>query len=243
MRDKPEIIFENDTLAALFKPSGLLSIPDRYREDRISAALWILSQYPMARPLHRLDFETSGVLLFCKVPEAFGWYSDQFESRTVTKTYHAITEGRILSEEGLIDQPLFTQTTGKVIVTKKGKESQTRWKIVERFLHHSYIEVMPLTGRTHQIRVHLAHIGHPVLCDPLYGTSGPLLLSSLKGKHRYRLSKNEESERPLFSRTALHASSLLIKDYTTKNDLLIESPLPKDMTVVLQKLRQYASLS
>ncbi|MEO5906494.1 MAG: RNA pseudouridine synthase [Saprospiraceae bacterium] len=242
MRDKPEILFDNDSIVALYKPSGLLSVPDRYRVDKISAALWILSTFPDARPLHRLDFETSGILLFCKKPDAFGWYSDQFENRSVSKTYLAITEGRIIQENGLIDQPLFTQTTGKVIISKRGKESQTQWKVLERFLRHTYIEANPLTGRTHQIRVHFASLGHPLLCDSVYGTSGEFFLSSLKGKHRYRLGKDEEVEKPLFSRTALHASAIEINEYKSDKRIRIESPLPRDMHVVLQKLKQYAGL-
>ena len=108
MRDTSEIIFENDSLVAINKPSGILSVPDRYREDRFSIATWILATHPTARPLHRLDFETSGILLFCLLPDAFGFYSDQFEQRLVSKTYYAIVEGRLMQDEGLVDEPLFT---------------------------------------------------------------------------------------------------------------------------------------
>lgn len=243
MKDLPEILFENDTLAALYKPSGLLSVPDRYRDDKLSASLWILSKYPDARPLHRLDFETSGILLFCKNPDAFGWYSDQFEQRTVSKTYQAIVEGKILQTEGLIDQPLYTQSTGKVIISKRGKYAQTKWHLIERFQQHSFIEANPLTGRTHQIRVHLSSLGHPVLCDTTYGASGPFYLSAVKGKNKYRLGKDELEERPLFDRTALHASGIEINDYKTKSNISIECPLPKDISIVLQKLKQYSAVN
>ena len=135
MKDKSEILFENESIIAVNKPSGILSVPDRYKPEKFSIANWILSSYPLARPLHRIDYETSGVLVFCILPEAFGWYSDQFEKREVSKTYLAIVEGRTLEDEGLIDQPLYTLSTGKVIISKRGKESQTRWKTIERFLH------------------------------------------------------------------------------------------------------------
>src|SRR5688572_5336186 len=137
MNDKSEILFESNTIVAINKPSGVLSVQDRYNEDRFSLARWILSLHPDARPLHRLDFETSGIMLFCKKPEAFGWYSDQFEKRSISKTYLAIVEGRCLLDEGMIDQPLFTQSNGKVIISKRGKPSQTQWTLIERFLHHS----------------------------------------------------------------------------------------------------------
>ena len=140
MKDKSEILFESESIVAINKPSGILSVPDRYNDDRFSIASWILKDYPSARPLHRLDFETSGILLFCIEPDAFGWYSDQFEKRIVIKSYHAIAEGRLMQQEGLIDQPLFTQTNGRVVVSKRGKESQTQWKVLELFLNHSYVE-------------------------------------------------------------------------------------------------------
>ncbi|HUR29927.1 MAG TPA: RluA family pseudouridine synthase [Saprospiraceae bacterium] len=239
MKEKSEILFENKSVVAVNKPSGILSVPDRYNADRFSIANWILSSYPQARPLHRIDFETSGVLLFCILPESFGWYSDQFENRKVVKTYHAIVEGRMSENDGLIDQPLYTLTNGKVIISKRGKESQTKWNTLERFLHHSYVSANPLTGRTHQIRVHLSFIGHPLVGDISYGSTGPLYLSSLKGRHRYHLSKDEETERPLIARTALHAARIEFSDFHSQLPVSIECPLPKDMNVILQKLRQY----
>jgi 23S rRNA pseudouridine1911/1915/1917 synthase len=242
MKNRPTVLFQNDTILAVDKPAGLLSVPDRYKEDKPSLANLLLSTFPSARPLHRLDFETSGILLFCLVPEAFGWYSDQFETRTITKQYSSITEGRVTGTDGIIDAPLFTQTIGKVVISKRGKSSQTQWKLIEGFQHHSLVDANPLTGRTHQIRVHLASIGHPIVGDVLYGSRGPLFLSSLKGKNKYRLGKDEEEEKPMLSRLALHASSIRFTDFTTKNSIQLESPLPKDMQVAIAKLRQYSAL-
>lgn len=241
MKVKPGILFQNDSLLAMDKPPGLLSVPDRHHDDKPSLAAMVLGQFPSARPLHRIDFETSGVLLFCLRPEAFGFYSDQFENRQIIKKYMVITEGRCSTQEGWIDQPLFTQNIGKVLISKRGKSSQTHWTLLEKFLHHSFLEVHPLTGRTHQIRVHLASIGHPVAVDSVYGSGRPLLLSNLKGKKQYRLSKDAETENPLLSRLALHASSISLNLYETGESMTINSPLPKDMVVALVKLRQYTS--
>lgn len=242
MKIRPAVLFQNDSILAMDKPAGLLSVPDRYKEEKPSLAQLVLHDFPTARPLHRLDFETSGVVLFCLLPEAFGWYSDQFEHREISKKYIAIAEGRCLENEGLIDAPLFTQSIGKVVIAKRGKTSQTQWTLLERFQHHSLFEANPLTGRTHQIRVHLASIGFPIVGDLLYGSSGPLYLSALKGKKHYRLSKEAEVENPLLGRLALHASSIRFTDFTTGTQISVECILPKDIQVALTKLRQYSGI-
>lgn len=243
MKNKPEILFQNQTLLALNKPSGILSVPDRYNADRSSLASFITETFPEARPLHRLDMETSGVLLFCLDKDAFGWYSDQFEARTVHKKYLALSDGRCVAESGEIDAPLFTTGTGKVTIHKRGKSSQTKWVVLEQFKHHTFFELTPLTGRTHQIRVHLSSIGHPVLGDIMYGSNGPLLLSALKGKGKYKLGRDKEQENPIIQRIALHASSITISDYATRELIDVHAPLPKDMQVGLNKLRQFAAIS
>jgi RluA family pseudouridine synthase len=211
MKSSPTVLFQNDTILAMDKPSGLLSVPDRYIESKPSLAGWVLHSFPAARPLHRLDFETSGIVLFCILPEAFGWYSDQFDQRTLSKKYTAITEGRMMADQGIIDEPLFTQSTGKVILSKRGKSSQTQWNLLERFQHHSLIEAHPLTGRTHQIRVHLADMGFPVLGDDVYGY------------HANRVNLERQPER-----TLLHAYRLSLKHPITGEALSFHADPPSD---------------
>lgn len=240
MIPKIKVLFENSTVLAIDKPSGLLSIPDRYHDDKPSAFGLVLDAYPSARPLHRLDFETSGILLFCLQPDAFGWYSDQFEKRTAIKTYTALVEGQIREEHGRIDEPLFTLETGKVIISKKGKASQTEWSLLQRFRTYSLVEAHPLTGRTHQIRVHFASIGHPVVGDVVYGAKGPLFVSDIKGKKKYKLSKDEEEERPLLGRLALHASGMIIHEFASGHRIVIHSELPKDISATIRQLERWA---
>jgi len=239
MKGSPEIVYQDDTLLAVCKPSGLLSVPDRYDPGIPSAYSIILRSFSTARPLHRLDVQTSGILLFCLDPEAFGFYSDQFTERTVVKRYVALVEGRPAIEEGRIDLPLHTDAGGKVTVSKRGKPSTSFYRIKEAFRHHSLLELQPMSGRTHQLRVHLAAIGHPIVGDVTYGGSAGLFLSDLKGKRNYKLAADQESERPLIGRTALHAQALTIRSLSSGESLRVECPLPKDLAVGLDKLRRY----
>lgn len=242
MKNRVSVLFENSTLLALNKPSGVLSVPDRFHEDKPSMAGMVLQDFPLARPLHRLDFETSGVLLFCLQPDAFGWYSDQFEQRTVAKQYLALVEGPIREDDGVIDAPLLTLDTGRVTISRKGKPAQTEWHVEERFRTHTLVTAHPFTGRTHQIRVHLASIGHPVAVDLTYGAPGPVFLSEIKGKKRFKLSRDAEMEWPLLARLALHAVSLTIMDFSNREPLNIQAELPKDMRATIQQLRQWAKV-
>ena len=239
MKRAPEIVFQDETLLAVSKPAGLLSVPDRYNPDIPSAFTLVCREFPNARPLHRIDLQTSGLLIFCLDPEAFGYYSDQFTDRTVEKRYLAIVEGRLLQPEGRIDLPLLTEHTGRVVVARRGKPSETLYRVEECFRRHTLVALKPLTGRTHQLRVHLSAIGHPIVGDTTYGGSPGIFLSDLKGKHHYKPSGDGEAERPLLGRTALHAESLAINRFPDGERMTLSCPLPKDMAVSLAKLRQY----
>lgn len=241
MRPALQIVFQDDTLLAICKPSGLLSVPDRFNKDLVSATSLVQRDFPEARPLHRLDVQTSGILLFSLHSEAFGFYSDQFADRTVSKAYLAIAEGRFREPEGHIDLPLLTEPGGRVVVSKRGKACETLFAVQSAFRQYTLLSLRPLTGRTHQIRVHLAAIGHPILGDTTYGGHPGLFLSDLKGKHKYKLNQDAEKERPLIGRTALHAESITLQHYPDGAWLTLACPLPKDMAVGLAKLQQFQS--
>ena len=117
-----------------------------------------------------------------------------------------------------------------MIIHKRGKASRTDYKVLEEFGKFSFVEFRIHTGRTHQIRVHMQHIGHPIVCDPVYGDGAPVLLSSLK--KNYHLSKSEEEERPILSRLALHSYRIVFDDHN------ISAEPPKDIRALLQQLRK-----
>src|SRR4030095_274505 len=230
------IIYEDDNLIALNKPSGLLSIPDREGKD-ISLKKLLIEKYGNILTVHRLDKDTSGLIVFAKNETTHKHLSLQFEERQTEKIYLGLVLGSLAEKKGSITTLIAEHPVKKGLMTvyKKGKESLTDYDVLEDFKIFSWIQFQIHTGRTHQIRVHAKHIGHPVVCDELYGDGKPILLSSLK--HKFKLSKNELEERPILNRLALHALSLQLAN-TNGEIIKLEAPLPKDLRALLQQLRK-----
>lgn len=245
------VLFEDAHLMAVDKPSGLLSSPDRYDPERPNLMRLlhghIARQVPWARErglsylanAHRLDFETSGILLLAKSKEVLTRLADQFGSEKPVKTYFALVHGAPEEDEFVIDAKIAPHPTRPGVMQvspKHGKRSLTRFRVQTRFLGFSWLECRPLTGRTHQIRVHLKWAKCPLVGDRVYG-GGPLLLSELKSGFRRR---RDEPERPLIGRVALHAAVLELAHPVTGQALRIESPLSKDLRIGLKYLNQFA---
>jgi 23S rRNA pseudouridine1911/1915/1917 synthase len=239
IRMKDWIIFENDDFIALNKPSGLLSIPDREGKET-SLKQMLREKYGDIYTVHRLDKDTSGLIIFAKHEASHKHLSLQFEERQTKKIYHGLVIGSPASKTGTIDSPLgeHPAKNGTMIVHRKGKEALTDYEVIEEFGLYTWTQFRIYTGRTHQIRVHAKEIGHPIVADTLYGDGKPVLLSSLKHK-KFKLSKNELEERPLLNRLALHASVL---GFTSSSGeaIELEAPLPKDLKAVLQQLRKWS---
>jgi len=234
---KKYIVYQDDDLVALNKPSGLLSVPDRFDEQLPSLKKMLKDEFGEIFVIHRLDRDTSGLILFARNADAHRYYSGIFEERKVEKTYLGLVHGVLPQREGTIDKPIAPHFTikGKMMVYRKGKNSITHFSVIEAFGLYSLVELRIETGRTHQIRVHMQDMGHPIVCDALYGTEEPVLLSRIK--RNYKLSKQEEEERPLLNRLALHSWKLGFTD-THDKSISLEAELPKDMAAVLQQLRK-----
>ena len=158
-----DIIHEDAAVVVVDKPAGLLSIPDRYLPDKPNLQSMLQRDYGTVWTVHRIDRDTSGLLVFAKTEEAHRHLSQQFEHRTAQKTYLALAQVQLEADEGSIDYPIAPnkQRVGRMMVSNKGREALTTWKVLKRFRHFTLTEVTLHTGRTHQVRVHFMAIGHP----------------------------------------------------------------------------------
>lgn len=235
-----QIIWEDEHLLVADKPSGLLTIPDRYRTHLPNLYHMLQEQYGEMYIVHRLDKGTSGLVCFAKTAEAHRLLSLQFQERRPLKQYYALVNGVPYETEGTIEVGLVANKEGGMRVdNKRGKPSSTIYEVEEAFRQHALIKATILTGRTHQIRVHFKHIGHPLAVDPLYGGGEALFLSDIKRK-RFNL-KRQTEEHPLLQRVPLHAFHLELEHPITEEHLTVESPLPKDMRAVLNQLRKWST--
>jgi 23S rRNA pseudouridine1911/1915/1917 synthase len=233
---KDWIILKNDDFIALNKPAGLLSIPDREGKE-ISLKKLLQDKFEKIYTVHRLDKGTSGLILFAKNEEAHRHLSRQFEERVTEKIYLGLVIGSPTPASGSIDSPIAEHPVkkGTMVINRKGKEALTDYQILEDFKIYSWMQFRIHTGRTHQIRIHMKDLGHPIVCDEVYGDGQPVLLSSFKNK--FKLSKNEEQERPLLARLALHAWQLKFTD-RAGDTLNLEAAIPKDLRATLQQLEK-----
>jgi 23S rRNA pseudouridine955/2504/2580 synthase/23S rRNA pseudouridine1911/1915/1917 synthase len=228
------IIFENSEFVAVNKPSGLLTIPDR--EGNVALKNMLQQKYGEIFTVHRLDRDTSGIVVFAKNEKTHKVLSQQFENRETSKIYNGFVLGVPSQASGVINEPIAEHPVKKGMMTvfRKGKESITEYEVLESFRLYSWMQFRILTGRTHQIRVHMKHLGHPIVCDEMYGDGKPVFISTIK--RNYKLSKTTEEERPILSRLALHAAQL--RFVLNGQEYELKAELPKDMRALLQQLEK-----
>lgn len=210
------ILYSDDSLLVVDKPAGLATIAEGWEHDALCLRDLLEAKYSRVWVVHRLDKVTSGVIVFARTAEAHRTLSLLFESRAVTKTYHAILNGIPAWDEHTARHPLRADAGHShrtVVDTKRGKSAATSFRVRARFVAHSLIEAFPETGRTHQIRAHLAALGFPILADTLYGAPST----------------------DLIARPALHAYSLEFS--FSGKPFSFTAPYPPDFENTLQKLR------
>jgi RluA family pseudouridine synthase len=260
----PPIVFEDETLVVFDKPSGLLVAPDRWDKKRENL-MGLVHTHPRFGPtvanVHRLDADTSGLLLCAKTKPALDFLSGQFQSKTVEKKYHAVVVvlpadqamkviAPVRDAQGMLPDTFVVDLAlgederqpGRMRVFKGrgGKDSFSEFRTLERFRGtpgFAFVECRPLSGRTHQLRIHLAAAGAPILNDPFYGNPDiQLLLSGLKRRY-----KGRDEEKPLIGRLALHASELTLTHPQTREKITFAAPLPHEFEVALKYLRKFAA--
>ncbi len=231
---KDLILFEDDHVIVINKPAFISTLDDR-SGDTITIIRMAKQYLPDAQVCHRLDRETSGALVIAKDAETYRAISMQFEHREVNKIYHAFVDGHHKFDDLLIDLPIVNYGKSNVKIDKiDGKKAETYFKTLQYFKHYTLIECKPLTGRMHQIRIHLATQRASITGDDLYGGK-PFMLSSIK--RNYRLSKEQE-EQPIMKRFALHARAIGFK-LADGSAINIEAPYPKDFDTMLKMLQKF----
>jgi RluA family pseudouridine synthase len=236
------ILSLDDALVAVNKSPRLAVLPGRGRKENL---LELLARDPALGgrkplPVHRIDADTSGLILFALTAEAQKNLAEQFRTRTISKEYLALVRGTPLHESGSVDLPIGGDPNNKLRMVIRGldaRKSRTKWVAAQRFAGITLLKVYPVTGRRHQIRVHLKAMGYPLAVDPLYGGE-KLLLSEFK--RHYKLGKFQE-ERPLLDRLSLHAHQLTFSHPLTGATTTLTAELPKDFRAALAALEKWSA--
>jgi len=238
-----DILYRDEGTLCVFKPAGIPVIPDRRPKGSTAVELCRKMLAPEGlrpKPVHRLDKHTSGVLMLALTKEYVHPLGELFAQRQVEKIYLAFVRGTPRPAEGEIDLAIGTdrkKATRMVIDRARGKPALSLFKTLKTWNGYSLVEVRPKTGRTHQVRVHLAHIKHPILCDALYGGGDAFHLSTIKPD--YRIGRGRR-ERPILNRQALHAAELRFRSPATGKDVVVKAPLPEDLVILQGKLEKFA---
>lgn len=234
-------LYEDDDILAVDKPHGMLTIPDRFKKNIPNLYNLFQSEYGEIFTVHRLDRGTSGVMLFAKNAETHKALNIDFQNHNIKKIYHAVCAGMMENSEMDIDIPIMPnpQKNGLSIPSARGKEALTRIRILEQFRIATLLECDLVTGRHHQIRVHLSAIGYPLFTDELYGRQSEFYLSTIKKK--YKIQKDKK-EMPIISRVSMHAYSIEFRHPRTGIIIKCSAEYPKDFKALLQTLNKYSEI-
>lgn len=231
------IVFEDEDIIVINKPPFVATLDERDGTGDNNILRLAKRYTPDAQICHRLDKETSGALIIAKNPEAYRHVSIQFEKRKVEKTYHAIVEGQFNFENLLVDLPILNDGNKSVSIDRMtGKHAETWFNSLNFFKHYTLVECKPITGRMHQIRIHLATQRAAIAGDSMY-KGKPVYLSAIK--RGYKLTKGED-EQPIMKRFALHARYVTFKGLNNQN-IEIDAPYPKDFATLLKLLEKFDS--
>lgn len=229
-----DFLYEDSDLVVISKAAGILTVPGRYGDEPSIRGI-LEMRLGEIWVVHRLDRDTSGVMVFAKNAAAHRELSMEFEAQRVVKLYHAVLAG-VVEKDVAVDLPLAISGEGKVSPSPDGKPSLTVIKVLRRFRAATLVECNLVTGRQHQIRAHCAAIGHPLLVDDVYGNAAAFYLSSLKRHYR-----NRETERPVLQRLSMHSHSIAFRHPSHGDERTHIAPYPKDFKSLVKILDKYAA--
>lgn len=230
---KDLILFENDDYIVVNKPPFVASLDERGAAGTYEINILRLAKLYSddAQICHRLDKETSGAMVVAKNPEAYRNLAMQFERRNVDKIYHAVVDGQFQFNDLFVDLPILNDGNKNVTIDRKdGKRAETYFNSIKYYKHYTLVECKPITGRMHQIRIHLATQRAAICGDEMY-KGKPVFLSKIK--RGYRLT--DEEEQPIIKRFALHAKQITFKGVDGA-DIAVEAPYPKDFATLIKLL-------
>ncbi len=238
-----EIVHRDPNFLIVNKDADVLTIPDRFDPFKLNVYGRLKEAFGEVFIVHRLDRETSGILVFALNAEAHRNLSMQFQDRQADKFYLALVSGRPYPTESLIDKPIGPDPRGgnKMRIDHHGgKPSATAYETVEAYRDYALLRLQLFTGRTHQVRVHMASVGHPLAVDPTYGGAEAIYLSQIKGK-RFNL-KNGAVERPILNRVSLHAYQLAFDHPQTGERVDFTADPPKDFRSAVRQLEKWSKV-
>ena len=237
-----EIIYEDEHHLVINKPAGMGCIPDRRDMGRESLMEILRREVgESVTMVHRLDVETSGIVLAAKHSDAMRFLSEQFQERTIRKEYVAFVGAYVPFEDLTVNKPVGPiLRKGQTTIRRKGKDSMTVFHKERSFKGFTKLVCLPKTGRTHQIRIHLADMGLPIVCDTKYGGAAPLL-SQIKRKYVRSKKKEGTEESPLLKRIALHARKLTYMPFGSLEPLSHFCEESEDIMKFQAKLEKFAS--
>ena len=241
------VLWRDDSILVVNKPSGLATIPGGFDPGAPHLRGLLEDEFGPLWIVHRLDKETSGALLLARTAYAHRALNLQFEQRHVEKIYHALVVGQPEWQEEVASMRLRSNADRRHrtrVDQRRGKEALTELRVLERFRNHALLEAIPRTGRSHQIRSHLAALGFPIVGDELYGGGTGILEQELPERRRNSrreeswYPEHEQSPRPLLDRTALHAHSLHFEHPLSGETMQVRAPYPSDLDRTIRRLRR-----
>jgi len=231
-----DIVFEDDDIIVVNKPVGLVTHPGagNWTGTLANALLHFdsnLANLDRAGIVHRLDKNTSGLMVVARSELAQKNLVEQLQTHSVSREYSAIVYGHMISG-GTVDEPIGRDPKNRIkqAVVEDGKDAVTHYRVIDRFAHHTHVKAILETGRTHQIRVHMSYIDHPLIADPMYG-----------GKIRFPKKADEQLKDVLkgFKRQALHAKKLTLTHPISGEEMSWKAPLPQDLQDLLKALQEF----